>query len=117
MSALVTLIFDLLDEAATSTTFINPKTIPNQMQNYKQHSIERSKHDFELFKSKPTFTVDDQEKLLWDITDLLGWFRIKPEQQLAHLIEAMISFGEKKQWSMAGARTQFNKLKPTHPKR
>ncbi len=73
-----------------------------------QKSIERSRRDFEVFRKKADFTIDDEWKLLADITDLLGWYRIDKKSQILSLAEKMIAFGEAKNWSMAGPRTLLN---------
>ncbi len=76
-----------------------------------EQSITRAQRDFEAFRKKLTFTADDQEQLIWDATDLLGWYAARPGAELEGLIGRMIDFGEKKQWSMGATQLQFTKLK------
>ena len=77
-------------------------------------SLEQAKQDFEQFRRKPEFTKDDEEQLINDLTDLLGWYNINPAPELEQFIKQMISFGEKKLWSMAGSRIQFEHVKTRH---
>lgn len=74
-------------------------------------SIERARHDFDVFCNKRTFAAQDELKLLSDITDLNGWYRVEPSNEIAKLVGRMISFGESKLWSMGGARVQFEMAK------
>ncbi len=76
-----------------------------------QRSIHQAKKDFGEFTAKPSFTAEDEGHLVYHITDLLGWYNLHQDPELARLIETMIFFGEKKQWSMAGSRIMFERIK------
>ena len=79
-------------------------------------SIEQAQKDFEQLRKKPKYTLADQEQLAYDVADLTGWYRVDQNPELAALIERMLSFGEKKLWSMAGARIEFERTKQKQKK-
>lgn len=76
--------------------------------------FEKAKKDFEGFRKKLEFTTDDEEQLISDLTNILGWYNINPDPELEQLIEQMIDFGERKQWSMAGSLIEFDHTKKRH---
>ncbi|MFC1801345.1 hypothetical protein ACFLZB_02685 [Nanoarchaeota archaeon] len=76
--------------------------------------FERSQKDFKEMQAKKSFTTKDEGKLLAELTGLLGWFNLDQERKVKILIEEMLIFGEKKEWSMAGPRTAFEHLKKKH---
>lgn len=78
--------------------------------------MEQARKDFEALRKKPNFTKDDEEQLAYGVTDLIGWYGVDPNPELAALIERMISFGESKLWSMAGARYAFDRAKQRQSK-
>ena len=75
-----------------------------------KEEIVKLKSDFLKLKSKKKFAVQDEDKLITDVSGLLGLYAIEHEEELRHLISEIISFAESKRWSMAGSRYLFEKL-------
>jgi len=81
-----------------------------------KESFEKAKKDFEEFRKKLEFTKDDEEQLLSDLGNLLGWYNINQDPELEKFIKEMISFGEKKQWSMTGLQVELDHTQKRHSK-
>lgn len=80
------------------------------MRAFEKEVFLKIKKDFSRLKKKRKFTKRDADKLVTDVTGLIGIYAGEYNKELAQLIEEMISFGEYKNWSLAGPRYQFDKL-------
>jgi len=67
--------------------------------------------NFSKLKKRKRLDKQAEDKLIKDITVLLGIYGFYKSRILAQQIEKMISFGEKQLWAMQGQRTMFEKLK------
>ena len=76
-----------------------------------KEDIEKLKKDFSRLKKKTEFTKNDKDKLITDITGLIGIYAINKRKDLAKLIEEILSFAEKKNWGVEGSRMAFDKIK------
>ena len=81
---------------------------------YEKEWVDKIQQDFYNFKKKKVFTAEDEGRLLADLTGLLGWFNLDPNKQLKTLIEEILIFAEKKQWSIAGPKIAFEHMKKRH---
>lgn len=81
------------------------------MNKQQKEDFDRIKKDFYKLKDNKTFDVDDEERLVFGIQGLLGIFAVEKSEELEAIIEEMISFGEAHDWSMAGSKFLFEKIK------
>ena len=72
--------------------------------------IEKLKKDFSNLKKIKRLTSMHEDKLVTDVTALLGMYRLGYDDDLRILISEMIDFGEKNLWAMQGSRYLFDKL-------
>ena len=86
--------------------------LPSKMKFEKEvdEGIKNFKTDFLRLKKKKRLIVQDEDKLIINITALLGLYRLGYDEELRRLISEMISFGEKNLWAMQGSRYLFDKL-------
>lgn len=84
------------------------------MRLYEKEWVDKIQRDFLEFKKRTAFRPDDEGRLLAELTGLLGWFNLDPNKQLKALIEAMLIFGEKRNWQIAGAKIAFEHMKKHH---
>jgi hypothetical protein len=76
----------------------------------RQKSVEQARVDFELFQEKRILTLEDEELLLVDLADLIGWYRVRRDEALEELIAEIISFGNSKEWAMGGVEIVLHVL-------
>ena len=67
--------------------------------------------DFSKLKKSKKLDKQAEDKLIKDITALLGIYGFYKSRIIEQQIEKMISFGEKQLWAMQGQRILFDKLK------
>lgn len=82
----------------------------------KEEWVKEAKKDFSKFKSNKEFSVEDEGRLLSDVTALLGWLNVDNDSEIQSLIEQIIAFGEKQGWDMSGPRIAFDHIKEKHKK-
>lgn len=72
--------------------------------------IQKLKSDFSKLRKKKHFTVQDEDRLIEDVTGLLGLYSMVYEEDLRHLISEMLEFGQSKRWALEGEIFTFEKL-------
>ena len=72
--------------------------------------VDKLKKDFSNLKKKKKLSSLHEDKLITDITGLIGIYNTVYDEKLAELIEKMISFGEKQLWAMQGSMYLFDKI-------
>ena len=72
------------------------------------------KKDFSSFKKLKRYNISHEDKLIANITALLGLYAIAYDKEIRKLISEMLDFGESKLWAMQGSRYLFNKLNNKH---
>ena len=74
-------------------------------------TIEKKKRAFSILKDKKKLTLKDKEKLISDLTILLGIYATNRSKELEKLIKAMIDFGKSKLLAVQGVIVEFNRFK------
>ena len=67
--------------------------------------------NFSKLKKKKNLTSQDEDKLVNNLTNLIGIFAVDKSKQLERYIEAMIDFAKKQKWGIQGSIIQFKKVK------
>ena len=81
-----------------------------------KEEIEKLRKDFLSLKKLKRLTTNHEDRLITDITGLLGLYLLGYDKELRILISQMISFGESKLWAMGGSKYQFSKLNKKYGK-
>ena len=81
-----------------------------------KEEIRKLRKDFLSLKKLKRLTTNHEDKLIIDITGLIGLYNIGYDEEIRQLISQMISFGESKLWAMQGSLYQFNKLNKKYKK-
>ncbi len=89
------------------------------MNELEKEFLDKAKKDFERSAKAKAFGKNEETQLLSDLTCLLGWYRLEPlrVRAIEKLIEEMIVLGEKNNFSMAGARIEFENMKERKKRR
>jgi len=74
-------------------------------------TISKIKNSFSILNDKKKLNVNDAEKLISDITILLGIYAFDKTKELERLIKSIIDFGKSRQWAVQGCIIEFNRIK------
>ncbi|MBW2966796.1 hypothetical protein KY342_06865 [Candidatus Woesearchaeota archaeon] len=74
-------------------------------------TINKIKKSFSILNDKKNLSVKDAEKLISDITIVLGIYAVNKPKELEKLINSMIDFGKSRQWAVQGSMIMFNRIK------
>lgn len=88
----------------------NKNLIKMKFEKEAEKEIKKLKNDFYNLKKLKRLNAQHEDKLITDVTGLLGIYRLGYDEELRILISQMISFGEKNLWAMQGSRYLFDKL-------
>jgi len=78
--------------------------------------LNKIKSDFSSLKKLKRLNSQHEDKLITDITGLLGLYQLAYDEDLRILIYKMIDFGDSKLWAMQGSKYLFNKLNKKYNK-
>ncbi|MFH1849694.1 MAG: hypothetical protein ABH879_05910 [archaeon] len=81
------------------------------MNEFGKKQIERIWNDFQRLKTRASVTASDEEKLIDDVTGLIGIYIIDRAPDIEAKILEMIEYGEKKRFLMSGCRYELNRAK------
>jgi hypothetical protein len=74
-------------------------------------TVNKIKNSFSILNDKKKLSLNDAEKLISDITIVLGIYAVNKTRELERLIKSMIDFGKSRQWAVQGCIIEFNRIK------
>ena len=80
------------------------------MNELEKESIKKIKAEFKELKNQGKLTPESEEKLLYDISGLLGTYARDYDPGIKKLIKEMIAFSESQLWDAEGPKILLNEL-------
>lgn len=76
-----------------------------------EKEVKKAVLDFSKLKKIKKFSVEDEERLIYDMTNLIGTYAIDKSDELEKQIESMIEFAKKQRWAVEGSIIEFNRIR------